>query len=168
MSVYSLLADIVKVAQADAHVVLDVVGHGDGDGDSDQAVSKAEGKYSAIAAEQLAQHPSAEEGHRSQHGVGQMGHAEQQRRREAGQQTVARHLLEAREEEYLLDVLLNDRPANVTAGVAQRITRAEQSMQRPQPGGAGHQRAGKQNRGTDDQNGEFDGRQAESLKRVSP
>src|SRR6516164_374515 len=110
-----VLADVVEVAQPNAHMMLDVIRHRNSNGDSDQAVGEPEWKNCSKAPEQLTQQPSAKKGYRSQHGVRQVSHAEQEGPGKAGQQSVVYHSLEAGEEERLLDVLLNDRPANVSA-----------------------------------------------------
>jgi len=143
------LADVVQVAQADAHVMLDVIGHGDSDGDSDQAVPEPERKHRAVAAEQLAQQPSPQEGDRSQHRIGQMRDSKQEGGRKAGQHSVVHHLFETRKEEYLLDVLLDDRPEKIAARMAQRIARAKQSVQGTQTRSPYHDASGNQDRRQD-------------------
>src|SRR5260370_15929548 len=136
------LADVVEVAQADAHVVLQMVGDGDGDGDSDQSVTQPQRQHGAVTPEQFAQQPPSHESDRCQHRIRQMSHTEQKCGREAGQPAAARQLLDAREEERLLNVLLNDCPTKVADGVAHRIARAEQSVHGSQADRSGHHASG--------------------------
>ncbi len=107
---------IAPIPEADSHVVIDAVGHGERDGQSQQRMHDADRPQVAVTRKYRGEQQSSDECADREHGIGEMRAGKYQGGVDdcpAG----AKHLLEIQEEERLQDELLLERPQAIGISV---------------------------------------------------
>ena len=98
---------IVEVADAYAHVALDVIGHGDSNTYSQDGVRDPQRIEIAVAKEEHARDEPPHEGERNEKRIRDMCEGEEQRGQHNGERAIAGHAQKAQQKEILEQELLD-------------------------------------------------------------
>ena len=105
---------VFEIAEADAHVVVDVVGDGDGEAHAEDAVGESERVEVAIAQEEQAGERAPDQGERDEHRIGDVGDGEEDGGEGDGGVAVHAEAEQAQQDVDLEDELLHQRPERVS------------------------------------------------------
>ena len=108
---------VLEVAEADAHVVMDVVGDGDREAHAEDAVRESQRVEVAIAQEEQAGDRTPNQGERDQNGVRDVGDGEEHGGERDGRSAAHPETKEAQQDVNLQDELLHQRPERVSRNV---------------------------------------------------
>lgn len=161
----AIVGGVFEVAEADAHVVVDVVGDGDGEAHAEGSVGEGERVEVAIAQEEEAGTGAPDEGKRHQDRIRDVGCGEENRCEGDGGSACHAEAEESKQDEDLQDELLHQRPERVAEDVNGDGERSVERVQGAQVFGERDSGDEEDDRGGWDPEGRQEAAQAEAVGR---
>jgi len=157
-------AGVIDVAEADAHVVMDMVRYCDRQGHPEDAVGEGQRIEVAVALEERTGDGSPYEGKRDEHGVGDMGGGKEDRGQRDGGIATQAEAEETCEDVDLQDELLHQRPEGISAEVGEDGERSVERVEGVEMLREGDASEGDPNGGGDDPEGGEQTAHAEAVR----